>query len=73
MNQSIRYRGCGYCKHYRADGGCIAFDPVLMDITIGYTKHTVPILGQANSIVYEDCGKSITHRILDEMEKHSES
>jgi O-acetyl-ADP-ribose deacetylase len=47
MNQSIKYRGCSYCKHFRIDGSCHAFDPdpIPIDIVSGQTKHTIPILG----------------------------
>jgi O-acetyl-ADP-ribose deacetylase len=68
MNQITKYRGCSYCRHFRVDGGCPAFDPepIPIDIVSGETKHITPILGQTNSIVYEDCGKSIIQRLLDE-------
>jgi O-acetyl-ADP-ribose deacetylase len=73
MNQIIKYRGCSYCKHFRVDGGCPAFDPdpIPIDIIAGYTKHTNPISGQKNSIVYEDCGKSMVQRLLDEEEQQA--
>jgi O-acetyl-ADP-ribose deacetylase len=71
MNQNVSYRGCSYCKHFRVDGGCLAFDPnpIPIDIVSGQTKHTTPVFGQINLIVYEDCGKSIIQRLLEEEEK----
>jgi O-acetyl-ADP-ribose deacetylase len=68
MNQENKYRGCSYCKHFRIDGGCPAFDPdpIPIDIVSGQTKHFDPILGQKNSIVYADCGKSIIQRLIEQ-------
>jgi hypothetical protein len=68
MSKAIRYRGCNYCKYFRADGGCPAFDPdpIPLDIVSGQTKHTYPLSDQKNSIVYEDCEKSIFQRLMDE-------
>lgn len=67
MSDSSKYRGCNYCKHFHVDGSCPAFEPapIPIDIVSGQTKHTVPILGQTNSIVYEYCEKSIFQRLLD--------
>jgi O-acetyl-ADP-ribose deacetylase len=71
MTQATRYRGCNYCKHFRADGGCSAFDPnpIPLDIVSGQTKHIFPVLGQNSSIVYEDCEKSIFQRLMDQEEQ----
>jgi O-acetyl-ADP-ribose deacetylase len=71
MNQDVSYRGCSYCKHFRVDGGCLAFDPnpIPIDIVSGQTKHTFPISGQNNLIVYENCEKSIFQRLMDEEEQ----
>jgi hypothetical protein len=74
VNQSLKYKGCSYCKYFRVDGGCEAFDPepIPIDIVSGQTKHTTPIFGQKNSIIYEDSGKSIIQRLIDE-EQESET
>jgi hypothetical protein len=71
MSQNIRYRGCSYCKYFRIDGGCPAFDPnpIPIDIVSGQTKHIAPVFGQTNSIVYEDCGKSMVQRLVEKEEK----
>ena len=68
MTQAIKYRGCNYCKHFRPDGGCPAFDPdpIPIDIVSGQTKHTFPLSGQHNSIVYEHYEKSIFQRLMDQ-------
>jgi hypothetical protein len=67
MNTFNQYKGCNYCKHYRFDGTCPAFapDPIPIDIISGQTKHTAPISGQKNSIVYEHSEKSIFQRRLE--------
>jgi hypothetical protein len=71
MSEAIPYRGCNYCKHFQFDGGCPAFypDPIPIDIVSAQTRHTVPISGQKNSIVYEYCEKSIFQRFMDEEDR----
>ncbi|MGB8702422.1 MAG: hypothetical protein WCD18_23640 [Thermosynechococcaceae cyanobacterium] len=71
MNEISKYRGCSYCSHFRVDGGCPAFDPdpIPIDIVSGQTQHIAPILGQGNSIVYEDCGKSMIQQLIEQEEK----
>jgi len=49
------YKGCRWCKHFRFDGTCAAFDPgqIPLPIIAGEIKHTQPVKGQQNEIVYE--------------------
>lgn len=71
MSESTKYKGCNYCKHFRYDGSCPAFepDPIPIDIVSGQTKHISPVFGQKNSIAYENCEKSIFQRLMDEEEQ----
>jgi hypothetical protein len=61
------YKGCNYCKHLRFDGTCPAFDPytIPLEIVSGQIKHTTPMFGQNNLIVYEHCEKSIFQRMME--------
>jgi hypothetical protein len=65
--ETVKYKGCNYCKNYTFEGTCPAFDPnpIPIDIISGETRHVSPILGQSNSIVYEHSEKSIFHRRLE--------
>jgi hypothetical protein len=65
--EAIKYKGCNYCKHYTFAGTCPAFEhgQIPIDIISGQTKHTSPITGQLNSIVYEYSEKSIFQRRLE--------
>lgn len=58
------YKGCNYCRHFRADGTCPAFDPGLIPLIIvdGQIKHTKPLIIQKNTIVYEQTEKHIIYR-----------
>lgn len=65
--ETVKYKGCNYCKNYTFEGTCPAFDPnpIPIDIISGETKHILPILGQLNSIVYEYSEKSIFQRRME--------
>lgn len=64
---SINYKGCKYCEHFRFDGTCTAFpQKIPLDIVSGATKHTKPLPNQGNSIVY----KPATKPLLERIEKH---
>ncbi|MEG3845709.1 cytoplasmic protein [Microcoleus sp. herbarium19] len=59
------YKGCNYCRHFRPEGTCPAFDPGLipMGIVDGRIKHTEPLASQKNTIVYEATEKWIGYRL----------
>ena len=52
---------CLKCKHFRMiEGGCDAYpDGIPDEITSGENKHTEPLPGQANSIVFEAASKPV--------------
>jgi len=58
------YKGCNYCRHFRADGTCPAFDPGIIPLIIvdGQIKHTKPLPNQKNTIVYDPTEKHIIYR-----------
>ncbi len=62
---TTKYKGCNYCRHFRADGSCPAFDPGVVPIWIadGRFKHIEPWPSQKNTIVYEYTEKSIATRL----------
>ena len=46
---------CFKCKHFREfEGGCAAFpDGIPEEMTLGANKHSEPLEGQENDIVFE--------------------
>ncbi|MEK0194341.1 MAG: cytoplasmic protein [Oscillatoriales cyanobacterium] len=60
----IEYKGCNYCRYFRPEGTCPAFEPGLIPIEIvsGQIKHTKPLPNQRNTIVYVRTEKSIIYR-----------
>ena len=59
------YRGCNWCQHFRPDGTCKAFHPkpIPLGIVSGNIKHTKPMFGQKNHIVYEPASANIVYRL----------
>ena len=59
------YRGCNWCQHFRPDGTCKAFHPkpIPLGIVSGSIKHTSPMFGQKNQIVYEPASANIIYRM----------
>jgi len=55
MTDFTVWGGCGRCKHFRFEGTCPAFDPgkIPLPILSGELRHTTPVPGQTNDIVYE--------------------